>query len=126
MRKQLIFLTLFFSSLLWIANSFAEKYDLYFVTTWFDNISHTLGGIVMAGLFIIFYDRILRRMPLRQSVFFFTFFIGVMWEFFELYKGLTNTGMRGYYIDTAGDIFFDMLGAGFTCLFAYRNNNSKH
>ncbi len=109
-HRGILFFILLFSAILFVVNALAIKYDLYFVTTWFDSISHTLGGFIAAASFIYIYAHMKAGFPKGETVFFFVLAVGVIWEFFELYTGLTGTSRPGYYLDTAGDIVFDLLG----------------
>ncbi len=124
MRRRILFFIFIFATLLWISNFFAEKYNLYFLTNWFDTISHTLGGIVVASVFI--YTAMLRNsLPKRANVFLFAFGIGVVWECYELYMNLTHIADKGYLLDTAFDLFFDLFGAYIACIFVYKKSYAK-
>lgn len=119
MRRRLLFFIFTFSILFFVVHAFALKYDLYFVTTWFDSISHTLGGMVVAGVFF-YLSQLKGVLPRIMHTLAFVLVIGILWEFFELYKSLTHTSDPGYYLDTAGDIFFDLFGAYITHLFVFK------
>lgn len=118
--RRLLFFVLIFSVLLWAANAAAEKYDLYFFTFWFDYISHTLGGIVVAGSFIYFLG-LWKHFPKEASVLVFVVAIGAAWEYFELSTGFTRVGDPGYFLDSALDLLFDIFGAHMAYLFARKN-----
>ena len=98
----------------------AVKYDLYFVTNWFDFVSHTLGGIVVSGAFI-YISQLQSRFPKEMPVLIFVLFIGAAWEFFELYMELIRTSAPGYFLDTAADLCFDIFGGHMSYLFARKN-----
>lgn len=125
MRRQLLFLIFASSALLFVVNAFALKYDLYFIINWFDSISHSLGGIVLSGIGIYILGHRSSDLPQKLEVFFAVFVVGVAWEFFELYKNLTHTSDAGYFLDTAGDLFFDMLGAYFAFLFVSKKIHGR-
>jgi len=102
-------------------NYVATVANLYWTTSWADAISHTLGGAMLGGVLILLLStKIVKKVSLSQ-VLVFALIIGVLWEVFEMYTGMTFVNDAGYWLDTFGDIFFDMFGS---CL-AYIFLNSK-
>ena len=118
--RRLLFFILVFAVLLWIANTTALKYDLYFITSWFDAISHTIGGVVVSGAIVYFLQS--WRFPKEILVLVFVLFIGLIWEVFELNMGLTDTGAPWYFLDSVSDLLFDLLGAHIAYSFAKKNH----
>lgn len=106
--KNLLFL-LASSSLLFVINIIALKANLYWTTSWADIISHTLGGVVV-GSFCMTVRQFKSFIGLKH-VFVFALAVGILWEIFELYTGLTAFSDPGFLIDTVGDIIFDVLGS---------------
>ncbi|HEY4512106.1 MAG TPA: hypothetical protein VJH63_00400 [Candidatus Paceibacterota bacterium] len=114
MRTPLLFLTLIFSALLFVIDQIALKYNLYFSTPWADIVTHILGGAIIAGLAIYFSNRKTstnlyskRIWPILGC----SLFVGIFWEILEASTGMTSTGDKGYAIDTASDLFFDIFGS---------------
>ena len=102
-----------------ILDLIAEKFYLYFTTSWFDTIVHFLAGacVAMAGFLALSYfsDRFTfsyRKMTLVAILG--AFIIGILWEFYELYFGITflSDGIR-YVRDTASDLLMDIVGGSF-------------
>lgn len=97
---------------LYLAHVFALRTNLYWTTSWADSVTHTLGGVVVGSVFIYlasYYtsEKSVNILTIITQV----FVVGVLWEVFELYGGLTFMTDKGYFIDTLGDLFFDILGA---------------
>ena len=120
MQRRLLFFIFIFSALLFATNAIFLKYDLYLTMSYVDIITHTLGGIVVGGISMYFFELCKNHSPRISDVFFFVFFVGVVWEFFELYHGLMHTSDPGYYLDTAKDLFFDVFGSYIAYLFMFK------
>lgn len=112
MQTKILAFIFILSLTLFFTNSFALKANLYWTTSWADIITHSLGGMVVLGLIMLVS---LQKTPTKGFKVFrmmsLVVFIGVVWELFELYNGMTFITDKGYWLDTAGDIFFDILGA---------------
>lgn len=105
-----LFYLLGISLILYFTNFIAIKANLYWTTIWADMVTHTLGGMVVGGI-VIFGTSLLRKQKKSLSLFIITLIVGIVWEVFELYTGMTMITDSGYYLDTFGDICFDLLGA---------------
>ena len=79
---------------------------------------HFLGGIWI-GLIIYFIfsyseeDKIIKTAPLLPTIAILTLLVGISWEWFEIKNWLVHQN-NNYAIDTLSDLFFDMVGAGFS------------
>lgn len=101
----------------------ALQFYLYWRLWWFDILTHFLGGfwVSMSFLWLFFqfgFANIMKngknnnlKVALLSS-----FAVGIAWEVFEYYFGITFIGAPGYAFDTVKDISFDIIG-GFA---AYR------
>lgn len=112
MRTKILYFTFALSFFLFLANSFAIKTNLYWTTPWADIVTHTVGGMIVAGGTILLWEfKNLGRKIKLSSIISSVIIVGLVWELFELYYGLTLVTDPGYFLDTAGDIFFDTFGA---------------
>lgn len=102
-------------------NYIATVANLYWTTSWADIISHTLGGAMVGGIFV-FMGRILGHRVVLSQILLFTLIIGVLWEVFEMYTGMTAFTDIGYWLDTEGDILFDVFGSYLTYKYLIKNN----
>lgn len=98
---------------------FGIKMALYWSTGWMDLIMHTLGGFLVGvgSLYFIFHTTWVKHLPkfiTPNEVAVFTviissvFIVGVSWEFWELYNGLTNPVTDR--LDTISDVIMDLTG----------------
>mgnify|MGYP001572982539 CR=1 FL=1 len=99
------------SALNWLANA----QDYYYTTNWYDFMMHFLGGLSISFLILwllnlSIFNRF-RYLSRALCLIFLVLIIGVFWEYFELYFGLTHMSDVGYAWDTAHDIIMDILGA---------------
>ncbi|HVU06595.1 MAG TPA: hypothetical protein VHE10_02295 [Candidatus Paceibacterota bacterium] len=95
----------------WIGG--AEGY--YFTTAWYDWPVHFLGG-VWSGLFLLWIFNLphmgrFKRFASLEAVLGLVFLIGLAWEGYELFFGLTSLYKAGYGFDTFHDLVNDVLGA---------------
>jgi len=87
---------------------------------WFDNLTHFLGGVMVASLFFSFFNN---RPANWIVVISFVALIGLSWEFYEYLNDrfwLTNTMELN---DTLSDLFFDLLGGGLAAAIYYSKFN---
>ena len=85
--------------------------SLYWNYLWFDIPMHLLGGLTFgfwAGAVSLRMHFTLAQAALFTAAV--VFFVSIVWEVFEFTSGLT-TLERGFWLDTAGDIFFAVVGA---------------
>ena len=95
---------------------------LYWQFFWFDTIPHFLGGATVGAAVSSFWllkDRTKKSTILMAIVG--ALFVGIIWELFELYFGITSLsdGIR-YVTDTTSDVIMDISGAIFSGLIAFR------
>jgi hypothetical protein len=100
-------------------------FKFYWTTWWFDHIVHFIAG-VSVGLFYILFRRYFLWLEKYLGYLFsflsFVLFVGIAWEVFEYYTGLTSS-MEGYWLDTSIDIVADILGGFFAFLYIKENEN---
>ncbi len=130
MRKDLFYLliVLFLSFLLMSVNFVALKYNLFWILKWFDIPVHFLGGVLASFIFV--YIVSLKKLSLSYLEFLFyttlsVFFIGILWEIFEIVIGVTSIGDVSYISDTGLDIVADCLGAISVVLIVYNKKNNE-
>lgn len=109
----------------------AAKLYWYWTIPWIDRIPHLSAGALVAlsslwFLYLSGYVESKGRSQLR--VFFISFFsalfIGLLWEFFEVYFHITSLSSPDYYRDNGGDILMDVLGGiGGYVYFNYKGYN---
>jgi len=100
----------------------AFAYLLFWNLWWYDILLHFLGGAFVVAVarwsLASAPPSVLRLSRLRPLLFYIviTFFIGVLWEFFEFAADLTYVH-SGYWVDTCTDLIMDMLGGAVAYLF---------
>jgi hypothetical protein len=107
---------------LFLGHRLATVFSLYWTTDWADIVMHTIGGALLCA--IVLYAYTLNTKIASASlgkVLLLVIFMGIVWEVFELYTGLTYLYDKGYTTDTLGDIFFDTLGGYLANLFFNRS-----
>lgn len=96
-------------------NWLAGVYFFYDSVAWYDFMMHFLGGL-WVGLFALW----VLNLPRMERFAFFAkptnivlavFIVGIFWEFFELYFGITSIRSTIYAWDTTHDLVMDVLGA---------------
>lgn len=99
-----------------ILNKIAVSLSLYTTIWWYDIPMHILGGVLIAliTLFFIYDAKFFNFSDKKPAVIFasavgMVLIIGLSWELWELYMGLTNVYTDR--IDTAKDLVDDTLGA---------------
>lgn len=109
-----------------ILNFIGNKIFLYWTTWWYDMILHFLAGVVIGMTVILFLQTFSKAFEsdkknvIVASVLF-ALFIGLLWEYFELYFEITsfNDGMQ-YVTDTTSDIILDTLGGYLGTLYSFK------
>ncbi len=91
---------------------------------WYDHVVHTLAGAMASlAIFSLYAMRAITKRPgaLFAGAFLVSLVVGTLWEIFELRAGITSFSHRGYAVDTALDIVFDIVGgwlaAGYILIF---------
>ncbi|MDP2705104.1 MAG: hypothetical protein U1D31_01495 [Patescibacteria group bacterium] len=110
-----------------IVQFLADKFFLYWQWWWLDVVTHFLGGIFVAALFIWAYAFFLKKTPGLLPTLLVVLAVGILWELFEYSTGMMRTDMEGYAFDTVSDIIMDVLGAGtlvYLLLVAYGANKN--
>jgi len=130
MMKTRLFLHAFFLLVLvGVLNYIATKFYLYWSTSWFDTIVHTLAGATVGMTMILFWQyrhphlslpdfnrRHLVKIGVSAAV-----VIGILWEIYELSFGITTFADGIHYVtDTASDLACDTIGGFLGSLYAYR------
>ena len=120
---------IFFFIFIFILNSIAIKFFLYWRFLWFDNVMHFLGGAGF-GFFAIWFfyysgKIFIQNLPkyfLLMAVLASAALGGVLWELYEFtldvfvaQKGYLELSQAGV-ADTMSDLFFDLMGAASTAL----------
>ncbi len=101
-----------------VLNFYAYQFHWYWKFHWFDMIMHTLGGI-WVGSFALWYRFFRKGAPLSAPQKSFVFLlslaaisvIGVGWELFEFSVDKFIIFSVHDPVDTASDLFFDIVGS---------------
>lgn len=95
----------------------ALQFFLYWKFWWFDILTHFLGGLWVSISLLWFFFQFgsvnvfkNKKNHIFLVAFVGTILIGVMWEIFEYYFGISGVNASNYVRDTATDIFFDLMG----------------
>ena len=117
------FILLFFISAMYLIGIVLHLNWTYW---WYDVILHFLSGVSvgMATIIVWHYGFNFSKSDKIQMIkiaVFAALVIGILWEIFELYMGLTfiSDGIN-YVRDTASDIIMDISGGFFGALYAYK------
>ena len=131
-RQYLLELALF-SVITAVLHYLALVNFLYWNVDWFDVLMHFLGGVTMAflALFLFFtsnYLPIFSKLKNQKILVFyivlsFTLIIGMGWELWELFYGMSNIFIDR--IDTIIDLIMDMIGALCVVLFDFKKRRSE-
>ena len=107
---MLLFISVISLIILFLVNLIAERKDFSGRFSWFDKVTHSLGGFFVA----MFWSGLTQFLLLIISL---TLLVGAAWEigryFFGTYK-FKRLGAKKYMIntrDTVEDLFFDFIGA---------------
>ncbi|MEI8338262.1 MAG: hypothetical protein WCF92_03930 [bacterium] len=99
-----------FLILLLLVHSFATYTGLYWITGWFDTVSHLLGGfVIFFGFSYIFSFK--NKKPTLGVIIILSLLVGIIWELFELKYGITSLVSRKYISSTSIDLIFDIIGS---------------
>lgn len=127
--KHKLLITAFISiAFMAIVHVIASKFYLYWTIGWFDNVVHFMGGF-STGLFALWLYYISgifpKTLPARKEILIksvlFVLVIGIGWEIFEYFNGLTQS-TEGYPLDTLHDLISDLAGAVIAGEYASQKN----
>lgn len=108
-------ITVFFSVLITIAliHIVSSEFYLYWKYLWLDVPMHILGGIAVAlGFSLLPFFRIRLKQCYTTRIWYVSvvFAVGVFWELFEFFAGI-SIHEPGFVLDTTTDLIFDTVGA---------------
>ena len=113
MNKKITVEIIIVGILVSLLNKLALAWSLYWTTDWFDIIMHFLGGFLIAMIALLIISRLNLIAPKVAQNFILivggALFIGISWELFELFTGMTNVYLDK--LDTALDLVMDTIGA---------------
>ena len=109
----------------------SEILHLSWTFWWFDMVLHFLGGFWVGMIVFLIWNHYfgisaLSRVKVIVLVIAGTLLVGIAWEVFELYFGVTSLSDGAEYnTDTLSDLVLDVCGGFFATLYAY-NLESKN
>jgi VanZ family protein len=101
----------------------ALRFFLYWTTSWFDLLTHFLGGFLIALIMFSFMNRIQRSEEkvndklLIASVVLAVLVVGLSWELWELFTGLSDVIEDK--VDAIVDLIMDLIGSVVAVLYYY-------
>jgi hypothetical protein len=101
--------------LIFILDTLAIHYFLYWRWWWFDIILHFLGGawVALFSYYLFFLSGYFNKIIKRMSVFVLSLTlaitVGIIWEVFEYFMKV-SLNQSNYLLDTSLDLLMDMLG----------------
>jgi len=117
-RQQILFASFWVILSIGIINFLGCKYYLYWTYRWLDIPVHIVAGagVALATLwFLTFFERFLTINRYKTKILFAVLvvilFVGIIWELFELWGGITYLDDHGYRFDTIKDLVDDTIGA---------------
>ncbi len=120
MLRDTFFVTLFFVLLaMTVAHILGNAFFLYWKWWWFDLAIHFLGGFWAGGVMLWFFvTRVMTNSEVRRSRIVYVlfavcaaFFIGILWETYEVLLDSTLSRSPDYFFDTVTDLVADSVGA---------------
>lgn len=114
-----------------IVNGLANEFSWYWRVAWLDIPMHLLGGFWVASVALWFISRYGKTgfRKVSKTTYLLSLFavltIGVLWEIFEFkVDTLVNFSEKNSAMDTASDLFFDILGGVIAiAYFGLKNKN---
>lgn len=106
---------------MFVTDMVATKFFLYYSISWFDMMMHFLGGLWVGLFFIWFFPPKDTSFVSIVKIFLFVLFVGILWEFFELYVNNFLARMSFNPRDTLSDIFFDLGGGLLAVLYLFKS-----
>ena len=102
-RLQILFVTLFFSSLLLVLHTLGIEQSLYWVFPWFDFVTHAIGGIALGSM--------LSLIPISLSlIFILALMVIFAWEIFEVYiVKIPIYTVEKFVVDTSVDVLVGII-----------------
>jgi hypothetical protein len=88
-------------------------FQLYWRISWYDTVVHMLSGFWAAWVVLLFTYRNSSRHSVYRTLILsliIALSIGIVWEFFEFYAGVTSLKDSFFWADTAGDLSADLMG----------------
>lgn len=129
MHKTRLFLTLVVLLVFMaVVHLVATYLKLYWSLPWIDRVPHFTGG-ALAALSVLWFAYISGYIHVkhRSEIVIFSLAIvsalvvGLLWEIFEVYFGITLVSSRGYFLNNGQDIVMDIIGGAFGyAYFSYR------
>ena len=117
-KQKILYSSAFVLIVVAFVNYFGCKFDLYWTYRWLDIPVHMLGGLSvgLAALWLWVHSMHLKvvktfRMKALGVVIFSILLVGISWELFELWGGITDMSDKGYWFDTIKDLLDDSVGA---------------
>lgn len=110
----------------WSLNFLANKLSLYWTVFWFDSFMHFIAGVCAAMGSIYIWNKFINKITWKNKKIIFigllgTFLIGVLWEFYEIYFGISFLYEGdNFWNDTLTDLVMDMLGGLLGALYSSR------
>ncbi len=102
---------------LFVWNHIGVERDLYYYISWYDIVSHFLGGVIVGfgGLWFLSLFPSTRAYMQKPTGLFLSalgciLFVGIIWEIFEVYIGVVDLMHKADAIDTLYDMVFDTAG----------------
>lgn len=104
---------------IFLMNLTAERLFWYSSIWWFDMVMHFLGGfwVSIFSIYIFSYKEVI--LPIFRIILF-VLFIGILWEFFEIYSNNYIGGESFDMLDTVSDLFFDLSGGLCAILYLWK------
>ncbi|TSC71754.1 MAG: hypothetical protein G01um101448_1100 [Parcubacteria group bacterium Gr01-1014_48] len=93
----------------------ALYFHLYWSLWWFDIVMHFLGGAWVAAFTLWYLSHSLQstygKMKGAGVIVLATLCVGILWEVYEYFFGISLVGKDAYIVDTTLDIIMDLTGA---------------
>lgn len=125
-RIQLIRAAFVTMAVIFFLHIFAIYFYLYSYTWWFDLPMHLLAGTFSGILSLwLYWPRMANAGSYRKFAIAVAgaLAVGLAWEFFEYFAGITQNGIGSYPVDTAKDLIVDTAGGAGAYLYCVISGN---
>jgi len=119
-RKKLLTYLAFLIFFIFAVNYAAMKFYWYFSIWYFDMPMHFLGGFWLGLALIWLFSVKELSFKIIFKIILGVFFIGILWELFEISIDKTITQNPFNILDTVSDMCFDLAGGGLSIIYFFK------
>ena len=133
MNRKLLWPVFWLILVVAILNKIGGIFYLYWLTWWFDVVMHFLGGAWLASvtfwllpLIPAYQDSQIGKREVGVAVIFVTLIVGLLWEAFELWFGISLLSAPDFWLDSVTDLILDLIGAMMVFWYVYLKSKTQN